>query len=170
MLNEPRLEYKSPAQTYMGIRARVTMDEMATVVPALFPEVRQWLGAKGVPTTGAPFIRYNVIDMERYLDVEVGWPVAAALPGDDRVSAGIIPAGRYAEALNTGHYDKLMDATGQFLAWADANGVVWQKSGEGKDEVWGGRFEFYLSDPNIETNPDKWETVLAFLVADAPNG
>jgi hypothetical protein len=43
---------------------------------------------------------------------------------------------------------------------------VWQTPGAGKEEVWGGRVEFYITDPGEEPDPAKWETELAFLVAD----
>ncbi len=46
-------------------------------------------------TSGAPFWKYNVIDVERQLEVEVGFPVAIPVAGDDRVLAGVLPAGKY---------------------------------------------------------------------------
>ena len=43
-----------------------------------------------------PFIRYHVIDMAAKLDIDLGVPVAGPVPGDNRVSRGMLPAGRYA--------------------------------------------------------------------------
>jgi len=50
----------------------------------------------------APFIRYHVIDIAAQMDVELGVPLASALSGDERVSAGIIPAGGYASPVYNG--------------------------------------------------------------------
>jgi effector-binding domain-containing protein len=95
MLTEPEV-FTRDAQPYVAIRASVTMQTIGTVLPDLHPQVFAWLGERGIPPVGPPFWKYNVIDMERALEVEVGAPVAAAVDGDDRVLAGVLPAGRYA--------------------------------------------------------------------------
>jgi hypothetical protein len=71
-------------QPYVAIRARVTMAEPGGL-GARFGEVFGWLGARGLAPAGAPFFKYNVIDMMRELEVEAGVPVAAAVDGDDHV-------------------------------------------------------------------------------------
>jgi hypothetical protein len=58
----------------------------------LAPKVFGWLHERDIPAAGPPFWKYNVIDMDRLLEVEVGVPVAAAVDGDDRVLAGMLPA------------------------------------------------------------------------------
>src|SRR5215831_18890521 len=82
-------------QPYVAARARVTMAELGGL-GARFGEVFAWLGARGLAPAGAPFFRYNVIDMTRELEVDVGVPVAAAVDGDDHMVSGVLPAGRYA--------------------------------------------------------------------------
>ena len=62
MSEEPSIVERS-AVPYAAIRVRVTMDELGTVVPPLNGEVFQWLAARGVAPAGAPFWKYNVIDM-----------------------------------------------------------------------------------------------------------
>ena len=44
-------------------------------------EVFGWLGTRGLAPAGAPFLKYNVIDMVRQLEVEAGVPVAAPVAG-----------------------------------------------------------------------------------------
>jgi hypothetical protein len=58
-----------------------------------------WLAAHGAAPAGAPFLKYNVIDMARQLEIEAGVPVATAVDGDSRVLSGILPAGRAAEGV-----------------------------------------------------------------------
>ncbi|HEX6482454.1 MAG TPA: hypothetical protein VF043_26730 [Ktedonobacteraceae bacterium] len=60
------------------------------------------MGKQGITPSGAPFARYLVINMMALLDIEVGVPVAAALSGDGCISAGVLPAGRYASLVYTG--------------------------------------------------------------------
>src|SRR5690349_20662015 len=97
-MTEPKVENRDE-QPYMGIRSQVPMAELPTVIPQSLGEIFAWLGKEGVTPAGPPFIRYHVIDMSSKLDVELGVPVASALAGDDRVAAGVLPAGRYASLV-----------------------------------------------------------------------
>ncbi len=80
-------------------------------MPPLNQEVFAWLGGRGAAPAGAPFWKYNVIDMAAKLEIEAGVPVAAAVAGDDRVVSGVLPAGRYATLTHVGHPSELMAAT-----------------------------------------------------------
>jgi effector-binding domain-containing protein len=104
--------------------------------------------------------------MAQKLDLEVGVPVATPVPGDGRIFAGVFPAGRYAVAVYSGPYEGLVNATVGFLDWAKQNHIVWQKTMLDNTEWWEGRVEFYITDPASEPDPQKWQTELAFLVAD----
>jgi hypothetical protein len=92
-IDEPRIEERG-AQPYAAIKSLATMEELGTVLPGLHPEVRSWLEQRGVAPSGAPFFKYNVIDMERQLEVEVGWPITPSLDGDERVLVGVLPCPR----------------------------------------------------------------------------
>jgi len=153
------------ARTYLGIHAVVTMATVDDTVQVLIGEV---LGRPDVLTaaTGAPLVRYDVIDMERELAIQVGVPVHPGTPGDERAVAGILPAGRYLAATHTGPYDELVEATGAFRAWASEHGYLFDvRPGDGA-EVWGCRLEHYPTDPVKEPDPRRWETVLEFRLRD----
>jgi effector-binding domain-containing protein len=138
------------------------MEELGTVLPGLHPEVRGWLAQRGVAPSGAPFFKYNVIDMERQLEVEVGWPIASSLDGDERVLVGVLPEGRYAVTVHHGHPDGLIGAVAALLSWAEAQGLAWDVTTVPEGEQWECRLEIYLTDsPDIDT----WETELAFRLA-----
>jgi effector-binding domain-containing protein len=166
MITEPKIEDRSK-QHYVGIRTQVTVQEMGPVLPPLWGEVYGWLASKGLKPTGAPLWRYRVIDMEAKLEIDVAVPVAGATIGDNRIIADILPAGRYATLIYTGPYEGLMQATGDLLAWAEKKGIVWDKRpASPSSEAWRARLENYLTDPTKEPDPAKWETELAFKLAD----
>jgi len=148
-------------QPYAAIRADVTMEQLPGLADRL-GELFGWLAEHGVAPAGAPFFRYNVIDMAGLLNVEAGVPVLTAVDGDDRVIAGVLPAGRYGTALHIGPYDGLVGATESLLQWADSQGLEWDLSTAGDGEHWGCRLEIYLTDPRQQPDPAKWETQLAF--------
>jgi effector-binding domain-containing protein len=164
MLAEPAI-VERPEQPYVGIRQLVTMETIAGVADRI-PELFGWLANHGVEPVGAPFFRYHVIDMQRELDVEVGIPIAGTVAGDDRVRAGVLPAGRYAAAVFVGHPDELVGATASLLDWADRQGLAWDKQPTEQGERWGCRLEIYETDPAEQPDPHKWETELAFRLAD----
>jgi len=135
----------------------------------MWDEVHAWLRGKSLTAAGAPFIRYLTTDMEKKLDLEVGFPVAFAAAGDDRITAGILPAGRYAVLMVTGPYEGggVFKANVAMMEWAKENDIVWQISTIDNAEWWEARLEFYLTDPASEPDPNKWRAELAFLVAEA---
>ncbi|KQV97526.1 GyrI-like domain-containing protein [Rhizobacter sp. Root1221] len=160
VISPPRLEQRPP-RPYAAIRASVAMSEIPALLPPLSGEVLAWLAAHGEAPDGPEMWRYLVIDMAAKLTIEVGFPVAKVLPGDDRVVTGSLPGGTYAVTSFHGHPQGLMRATAEFLQWADAAGVTWDKHAEGQGEAWRSRIEWYL---NAEfPDMDSWDTELAFL-------
>jgi effector-binding domain-containing protein len=161
MLSEAQV-IERPAQPYVAIRTRVTMRTLGTVLPELHPRVFAWLGERGIAPAGAPFWKYNLIDMDRELEVEVGVPVAAAVDGDEQVLADVLPAGRYATLRYTGHPSGLADATASLLQWAQDEGLAWDVLQTPDGQRWGARLEIYETDPAAEPDMSKWTTQLAF--------
>ncbi len=54
------------------------------------------------------------------MDIELGVPVASALPGNGRIAPGVIPAGRYASLVYTG-IENGIAGNGVLIGWAKAN-------------------------------------------------
>jgi effector-binding domain-containing protein len=151
-------------QPYVAIRALVTMQTLGEVLPGLHPEVRRWLRSQGVQPAGQPFYKYNVIDMDRQLEVEAGFPVPAPVTGEGQVLAAVLPGGRYATLWHTGHPDTLVGATRTLLDWAAQQALAWDVTSTPDDERWGCRLEIYHDEPGQDMS--EWETELAFKLAD----
>jgi effector-binding domain-containing protein len=166
MLSKPRLEDRK-AQHYLAIRTAVPIPFGKYLQP-LWEEVDAWLKSQGVPlsASGPAIIRYLTTDMSKNLDIEVGFAVDAPVPGNERIIADILPAGRYATLLYTGSYrgKGIYKATVALLDWAKENGVVWNTTNRNGVEWWNGRVEWYLTDPAREADTKKYRTELAFLV------
>ena len=152
-------------QPYAAIRGRVSMDEIGAFAVRT-PEVFAWLGAHGVPPAGPPFLKYNVIDMMRQLEIDNGVPVAAPVDGDGDVIASVLPAGRYATVTHVGHPSELVGTTKTLLDWAAGQGLTWDMSPGETGDRWASRLEIYLTDPREEPDMSKLVTELAFRLAD----
>jgi effector-binding domain-containing protein len=166
-LTEPRIETRRE-QTYVGILTTVEREQIGAAVPPLLTEVFAWLAERGLRPDGAPFFRYRVIDADATIQLEAAVPVREPVDGDDRVRADVLPSGRYVTAVHTGPPERLPDATAALLAWADDNDVDWDVDRRGGADTWGARLEIYRTDPQQEPNPTRWETELAFRIADEP--
>jgi uncharacterized RDD family membrane protein YckC len=84
MATEPMVVDRA-AEPYLAIPASVTMETIGPAIPQAYGKLTAWMSAHGVESAGAPFVRYNLIDMERELQIEVGVPVR---PGTEAAHAG----------------------------------------------------------------------------------
>jgi effector-binding domain-containing protein len=162
IVRQPGIDTRTET-AYMGIRSQAPFKGMFKVVDKLFKEMNRWMKQHNVEPAGPPFLRYHVIDMEGEMDIEVGFPVAKALPDDERVRAGVIPAGRYASLVYTGS-----GYTGNktLIEWARASGYQWDRWDDPKGDGFRARYETYLTDPNIEPRKTRWEIEVAIKIAD----
>ena len=162
IVGEPKIDYRAE-KPYMGIRTRVPMKGMFKVVDNLRKELSVWLKQQHLDPAGPPFLRYHIIDMAGDMDIEVGFPVAAALPDDERVKAGLLPAGRYASLVYIGHG---LTGNKALLGWANANGLAWDRWDDPNGDAFRSRCETYLTDPTIEPRKMKWEIEVAIKLMD----
>ena len=163
MLSMPEIVERQP-QPYVAIREVVTMP-FGDVVDRVFPELFRWLGAHGIALADAPFIKYNVIDMERALELEFGAPVATPVEGDTRVLSGTLAGGTFVTITWQGSFDKLYDANAALIGWARERGIKWDAMETDKGDRFACRLEIYKTDPSIEPDTSKWITDIAIKVA-----
>jgi len=165
MISEPKLENRDK-QHYIAIRTQVPIPFGKYLGP-LWEEVNRWSKNQGIVSTGSAIIRYLTTDMSKKLDIDVGFVIDQAVPGDERITVDVLPAGQYATLLYTGPYKGkgIYKATVAILEWAKQNQIVWDTTVKEDAEWWAGRVEWYLSDPAIEADTHKYRTELAFLTA-----
>ncbi|WP_152365532.1 GyrI-like domain-containing protein [Microlunatus speluncae] len=162
MINEPRVEDRSE-QPYVSIRTRANFTEWGGV-NALIGEVQDWLAARELAPAGPPLYRYHLIgNLTDRFDVEVGFPVAAPVAGDERVITGALPAGRYLVLEHRGHPDSIGGSHAALVDWAEAHGVA--LTGSPDRLRWGLMFESYVTDPAEVPEPGQWVTELVYQVA-----
>jgi len=148
-------------QPYVALRGKVAMDGIGAFADRMH-EVIGWIAARNIEPVGPPFFKYDVVDMDDGLVMEIGFPVEGRQHGEQEIVGGILPAGRYASLTHHGHPDGLLGATRDLLAWAEKEGHEWDANGT----TWTCRLEIYKSDPREVPDMNDWDTELLFRLRD----
>jgi effector-binding domain-containing protein len=141
-----------PAQTVLSIRTHTAMQNLPAILGQAYGAIGQYLGQLRQPPAGAPFVFYYNMDMQN-LDVEIGFPVAAKLPGQGNIQPNEIPGGKAAVCLYTGPYNQMEPAYGALMQWMADQG--YESAGTG--------MEVYLNDPQ-QVPPEALQTQIVFPI------
>lgn len=165
MISEPKIEHR-PAYPYAGVRLQVPIPFGKYLQPA-WSKIHKWLAGQGI-LHGPAIIRYLTTDMSAKMDMDVGFVMNQAVPGNHGILTDVLPAGQYATLLYTGSYKGkgIYKANVAMIEWAKANAVDWKMSSRDGVEWWEARVEWYLSDPDSALDPKQYQTELTFMVAD----
>lgn len=161
-IGQPSIEYRGE-KPYMGIRVQTPFVGMFGVVDKLRKELYAWFKAQRIEPDGPAFLRYHVIDMAGEMDIEFGVQMSQVLPGDGRVTAGVLPAGHYANLIYRRY---ALRGNKALLGWAQDNSIRLDKWDDSKGDAFGCRYEAYLTDPKVEPRKTKWDVDLAIRIAD----
>lgn len=155
MPNTPKI-VRREATPYAAVPAEVRIPFGEAIGP-LMGEAAGHLDRIGIKNFGPAVFRYDVIDMPR-LEMQFGFITPGAVAGNDRVKAGLLPAGEYVTLTYVGNYDNLQAATGTVIDWARQQGIEWDSTPGPSGERFASRFEIYPNGPDDEPDPDKWIT------------
>jgi effector-binding domain-containing protein len=161
-IGKPKINTR-PKQVYMGIRTIAPFKGMSKVIGKLSNEMNAWVTEHNIKPSGPPFLRYHVIDMRGFMDIEFGFPVRKALPNNDEVKAGALPAGRYASLIYSGGG---ISGNRALIEWVRARGLDFDRWDTEQGDNFRGRYEVYLTDPKIEPRKSKWQIEVAIKLAD----
>ena len=161
-IGKPKIDQR-PKQAYMGIRTMAPFKGMSKVIGKLSDEMNAWVAEHKIKTAGPPFLRFHVIDMRGFMDIEFGFPVRRALPDDGQVKAGVLPAGRYASLVYSGGG---ISGNRALIEWVRAQGMDFDRWDTEQGDNFRGRYETYLTDPNVEPRKSRWQIEVAIKLAD----
>ena len=161
-IGKPKIDQR-PKLAYMGIRTIAPFKGMSKAIGRLSDEMNAWVAARKVKVAGPPFLRYHVIDMRGFMDIEFGFPVRRALPDNGDVKAGVLPAGRYASLVYSGGG---ISGNRALIEWVRARGLDFDRWDTEQGDNFRGRYETYLTDPKIEPRKSRWNIEVAIKLAD----
>ena len=168
MLTNPKIEFRNE-QPFVAIFIDVAMKDIPSVLPPMIPEVIEWLTKNNITPNRIMFFHYISMTDNAKLRVAVGMTTQTVVEGNGRFESGIFPAGNYATISHFGDYTGLYDAHATLEKWLQKEGLNDTKNITDSTIEWFGRTEFYISDPDTEPNPEKWETDVNFLIQTTHN-
>jgi effector-binding domain-containing protein len=136
-----------PAEPTAMIRDHVKVADLPAFFGRSLPRILAAIDAQHLVPSGEPFAYYHGTP-NKTVDVETGFPVRGAFTATNGVEPGELPKGRVITGLHVGPYEKLADTYAQIMAWAQANGLRVER------DMW----EVYLTDPEREPDPTRWQT------------
>ena len=136
------------------VRERVPMASLTDFFGRAFGTVMAAARKQGASLAGPPFALYRGMPSET-VDVEAGFPIDGNFTEADGVASGTLPETDALEALHVGPYDTLENTYHAILGQMEAEGLT------PSDTMW----EYYLSDPETEPDPAKWQTRVVWPVA-----
>lgn len=161
-IGKPKID-KRPKLNYMGIRTIAPFKGMSRVIDKIADELNAWVEENNIRTIGPPFLRYHVIDMRGFMDISFCVPVRRVLPDGGQVKADVIPAGRYASLVYSGGG---ISGNRALIEWVRAQGLDFDRWDTEQGDNFRGRYETYLTDPNVEPRKSKWKIEVAIKLAD----
>ncbi|MDH3293170.1 MAG: GyrI-like domain-containing protein [Acidimicrobiia bacterium] len=140
-------------ETVTAMHGDVPMAELPEFFGRAFGRVMEAAISAGVSIVGPPVAFYPTMPDET-VHVEAGFPTSAPIEPDGDVHSLELPAVKAVVGLHVGPYEALESAYNRVMAWASEQGL--QPAGM----MW----EYYLTDPQAEPDPAKWETKVVWPV------
>jgi len=138
----------------ISVKDSVTVNEIGPFMELYMPQLYMYAMRKEGKMTGHPYSMCYNWDPEGKILMEVGLPLTEPIEGEGVFIATNTPGGKAVKALHFGPYEEVApvyEALEQYIK------VM-------KMEFAGPPWEVYITDPNEEPNPEKWETMVYFPI------
>jgi AraC family transcriptional regulator len=144
---------EAEATPILYIQARVPRTELQPLFAKSFGEIFGLCMKKGYAMAGHPMARY-VDFSQAMVTVDCILPLQQAGEGEGDIQAGELQAGPVAFAVHSGPYEELQDTYAAIEKWIDEQGL--QRNGP--------PWEWYVTDPGSEPDPQKWQTEVYYPI------
>ena len=150
-----RIEVKDmQAQKALVIKSDVPTSEVGSKMGEIYGFLFNYTIQNQIAPVGPPFAVYLSFDPEGNTVFEAGLPIAEEAAGSGEVEYREYPATKAASMLYTGPYEKMEPAYEKIMQYIKENNL--------KDK--GVAWETYLTDPNEEPDPEKYQTIISFPI------
>ncbi len=144
-----------PEQFVLVIVDSARIKDYKKVMGNAFGEIFKYIQTSGLKQNGSPFsicLKWDSVTKSSVM--KIGVPVNKEGKNNGRIAAEKIPAQNAVMGYYFGPYDKIESAYNALAQYCK----------EGKNEITGGPWEIYISDPMIEKDSMKFETHILFPI------
>lgn len=151
----PKIEVKDiAAQKAVSIKTTVPSASIGQKMGELYGKLFSHLGNNSVQPAGHPFTVYYSYDPNGNTEFEAGVPVSKDVQGTDEIKFKEYPAMKVLSTLYVGPYEKVGPVYEALKKYATDNKLETQPLS----------WEIYLTDPTSETDPNKYQTIIYFVL------
>jgi effector-binding domain-containing protein len=130
-----------------------TMESLGQELGRLYSSIMAEIGKQQLQMSGPPFVHYlDYDDTSGSSNYMAGIPVVRAGEDTDVVHSVSYAGMKVVQALHTGPYEEFVNSYAEIGEYIRDNSL----------KVTGQAFEFYLTDPGSEPDPNNWKTLIAF--------
>jgi len=108
-------------QPTLSIRTRTRIEDLPLLIGESYCKLASYLKELGEYLSDVPYVAYRNMDMQN-LDVEIGFPVAKALPEKGDIQSSSIPEGNVVVCMYRGAYGEMASTYDEVANWVGENG------------------------------------------------
>jgi effector-binding domain-containing protein len=138
-------------QPILYVNTVTSYAEISESMGEAFEKVLGYLMEKGIQN-GAPFARYDDVSDENAWKIAIGFTLNEPVEGKGEIVGGKLAPGKSAVMMHIGPYEKLHESWNVLHTWVRESDDV--------EINFIGAVELYLTDPEMESDPNKWKTQL----------
>lgn len=132
---------EQPEQHVLSIRTTIHFNNYTNTAKETYAVIMEYAVCNGILLSGGPFVGYHNVDLEN-LDIEMGFPVAKPILGNDVIKGYTIPARKVVSGIFLGAYEDTDPLMYEIMQWIEEHGYEQQ----------GVIYNYYLNDDNRNVN------------------
>ncbi len=132
---------EQPEQHVLSIRTTIHFDNYSNTANQAYKRIMEYAEYNNLLLSSGPFVCYHNTDLEN-LDIEMGFPVAKPVSGNDEISGYTIPVQKVVSGIFLGAYEDTDPLMYEIIQWIKEQGYEQQ----------GKIYNYYLNDENRNAN------------------
>lgn len=128
---------EQPERHVLAIRTTINFNDYPNTAEQAYKKLMEYAARNGLLFSSGPFVCYHNTDLEN-LDVEMGFPVATPISGNDDIKGYTIPVQKAVSGIFLGAYEDTDPLMIEIMQWIMEHGYEQQ----------GKIYNYYLNDDN----------------------
>jgi effector-binding domain-containing protein len=116
---------EQPEQNVLSIRTVINFSDYSNTAKKAYKNIMEYTALNGLLLSGGPFVCYHNTDLTN-LDVEMGFPVAKPVSGNDDIEGHTIPAQKVVAGIFLGAYEETDPLMFEIIQWINEHGYEQQ--------------------------------------------